>query len=800
MARYKLPSLVFQDQSGNIVVGGACSVFLAGTSQGTAASIYTASSGGSAVNSVTSDSAGQCTFYVDTNDYNTDQKFDVVLSETNFTSKTYIDIVIYPDRDYKYVANASASDQGVDAGGNSVKDLVDEIGSDVSTILMNDGTYTFTTTETIPSNITLKMVGNSQIDGTLIINGKLEVEGLMRQIFVSGATITFGAIRKFYPEWWTKNTTPGTTDMATAVQAAMDAAAVSGGTVLITDNCAVGSASWTGLTLTSKSNVTIMGRSRNDILKVLVTPSQTLSSYGVGYFNLIKLDTCTFVNIKNLTINLNGKNTIGIGMDGCTSCTIEGNYIYNSGTGGVQPGGVYSAAGNKNKLLNNEIYQCEASFHFGVSNSGKLETNGIVRGNICDQTGITSGSNIVCVGDQLIVSNNQAINSDGSGINISNAANQASSNVTITGNYCGSNFTGIDFDVSGAALMKGCTITGNVCEDNQGNGISLRRCEDVIVTGNIVRDNNQVAGTNPEIFLTSVPETGNDVKNINISGNTITNSGGDTPFNGIEVDTAEYDYENIVINNNIIKGMSNYGINLKADAGSTSKDVSVVGNNITQCGSWGIVIAGTWTSGLLVGNYVKDNDQDAGGKGDITVSSSVTAGAIKVANNKTGIGSDDYYINSVQAVDGYLDVDNANAATSGTGEDTLKTTVIPANLMALKGGIRIKAAGTIAATNDTKTIKFYFGTTSITMVSAGAGDTTDWVLDIEVWNTATNAQRIVWRGLESDGTTLAGYDTDNEDTTAAVTIKLTGECANASDTITQTMWIVEIIERTNFGA
>jgi len=58
MARYKLPSVVFTDQSGNIVSGGTCSVFLAGTE--TVASIYAASSGGVAVNSVESDSVGQC--------------------------------------------------------------------------------------------------------------------------------------------------------------------------------------------------------------------------------------------------------------------------------------------------------------------------------------------------------------------------------------------------------------------------------------------------------------------------------------------------------------------------------------------------------------------------------------------------------------------------------------------------------------------------------------------------------------------------------------------------------------------
>ena len=94
MARYKLPSCVFLDQSGNVVENGTCSVSLAGTS--TVASIYAASSGGSAVNSVTSSSAGQCTWYVDTDDYSTDQKFKITLSKTNFTSQSFDDVVVFP--------------------------------------------------------------------------------------------------------------------------------------------------------------------------------------------------------------------------------------------------------------------------------------------------------------------------------------------------------------------------------------------------------------------------------------------------------------------------------------------------------------------------------------------------------------------------------------------------------------------------------------------------------------------------------------------------------------------------------
>jgi len=85
----------FTDLSGNAVSSGTITVYLAGTT--TLASSYTASSGGIAVNSVTSDSTGKFVFYVDTGDYAANQYFKIVLSKSGFLSQTYDDIVIFPE-------------------------------------------------------------------------------------------------------------------------------------------------------------------------------------------------------------------------------------------------------------------------------------------------------------------------------------------------------------------------------------------------------------------------------------------------------------------------------------------------------------------------------------------------------------------------------------------------------------------------------------------------------------------------------------------------------------------------------
>ena len=55
---------------------------------------------------------------------------------------------------------------------------------------------------------------------------------------------------------------------------------------------------------------------------------------------------------------------------------------------------------------------------------------------------------------------------------------------------------------------------------------------------------------------------------------------------------------------------------------------------------------------------------------------------------------------------------------------------------------------------------------------------------------AAGSQKIIWTGING-ATLLQGYEDAAEDMTSAVTIKVTGECANASDTITQLIFSIE---------
>jgi len=92
MARYLLKGTA-RDGNGKIIASATISVYLAGTT--TAASVYEAYSGGTAVNSVTSSSDGTFSFYVDDTDYTGLQRFKCVIGKTGYTSITYDYITIF---------------------------------------------------------------------------------------------------------------------------------------------------------------------------------------------------------------------------------------------------------------------------------------------------------------------------------------------------------------------------------------------------------------------------------------------------------------------------------------------------------------------------------------------------------------------------------------------------------------------------------------------------------------------------------------------------------------------------------
>jgi len=116
---------------------------------------------------------------------------------------SYFDQMYFPDKD--------ESDHGATGNGLSVKRIVDKIGTSKNATIVfthtgtsDTTTYTFTTDETIPSNIRVVMQPGAIIDGagTLTISGPFEAGPY--QVFGSSITVSFGsgAVKEVYPEWW----------------------------------------------------------------------------------------------------------------------------------------------------------------------------------------------------------------------------------------------------------------------------------------------------------------------------------------------------------------------------------------------------------------------------------------------------------------------------------------------------------------------------------------------------------------------------------------------------------------------
>lgn len=106
---------------------------------------------------------------------------------------------------------------------DSFSDAIDGIGTSEKTLVIASE-EAVTDDKTVPLNVTLKFFQGGSINvstgKTVTINGHVEAE--LYQIFKGSGSIAFGAgvIKEVYPEWWTENTTPGTTDMTAAIQAA----------------------------------------------------------------------------------------------------------------------------------------------------------------------------------------------------------------------------------------------------------------------------------------------------------------------------------------------------------------------------------------------------------------------------------------------------------------------------------------------------------------------------------------------------------------------------------------------------
>lgn len=124
-----------------------------------------------------------------------------------------------------------------------------------------------------------------------------------------------------------------------------------------------------------------------------------------------------------------------------------------------------------------------------------------------------------------------------------------------------------------------------------------------------------------------------------------------------------------------------------------------------------------------------------------------------------------------------------DAPNSGTGETNLHSYSVPANTLSADGQcLRWHAHVSLAANGNTKTIKCYFGSTSVTIYT-GTGSGLQFLIEFYVWRLGATSQRITATRVGSGATTFAATATSSETLSGAVTMKFTGQGGASSDII-----------------
>lgn len=385
-------------------------------------------------------------------------------------------------------------------------------------------------------------------------------------------------------------------------------------------------------------------------------------------------------------------------------------------------------------------------FHSGDVNRIKI-VNCTAYNNETDAAiGMHAGMTEAVIANNILYDNYQGIR-----IGATTGAYPNSRRVSITGNVIyGNDDAGISIgnnSTSDTVLDMNIAITGNTFYDNLYSLVSSSSYGGV-VTGNVFADSNSY-----NIWLY------NGSQRWTIAGNQILNGCKTDAKAGIWLASSATVKNNIITNNYLYD------------------------NQDTPTQVTGIVIGAGTTGNLIADNIIENATTNA-------IDNDSTNFGDNIIRNNIPIGSGNAEGNSFSGK--HLARSSSTVSTSGTGEDNLKSATVTANSMGLSNGIKVTAWGGNVGANGNKTVKFYFGATAFTVIPAD-NNQDSWRVEITLYNTSATAQRgwaTAWRGTTE---VYSSYITAAIDTTADVTVKLTGECANASDTVSQYSMLAEYL-------
>ena len=641
-------------------------------------------------------------------------------------------------------------------GANTIHAAILAIGATPTELFLDDD-ITLTAHETIPATLKLRVISPANVITlgafNLTINGPFEAP--VCQVFAQAGAgvVTFGTgvVKKVYPEWWGA-VGDGVADDTAEIQDAIDSL-ISGGTVRFNE------------TATYKITSSIEGKISGLVLQgngaKLIKCSDDI--HGVNIYGT-SVAHISDVRIENLIVDGDNRGTSGSGIviQYSDHSVISGCYSYDNPANGIYVGGTGVNLGTGNRVEGNWSYNNGA---FGIIMIGQNDP--ICQGNWID------GNSFAGANDGIQIKNSTGFNVIGNRIK-----NTTESGINIR---CSSNGS----DVYGSLL-------GNIVEDATENSYYIHHDSANASTGEIAG----IAVTGNQSFdpgwsdYAMAGESGHPIKEFTFTGNTGTGAAS----HGVSITYASHG----IITGNTIGDPDEYCMLL------SGVKYCVFGNNVLR------------NPGHLGDD--RDNVRLQNGADGTTYSIyNHFAGDVIIAGTYGSVGyrelhtdNCDYNTFGISTFQGYTNnlryrpigahsrvihpnyyTSNADVTTTGSGNLALYS--CGTYELGGSGGIRVLCAGTKAGAGGNKTLLFSFGTVQFT-VCVAANNTNDWRVEVEVFNTATNAQRFTWTAW--DGATMTqGYETGAFDTTvASFNIGMTATLVSGTDSVTQTMFTIDRIQ------
>jgi len=489
-----------------------------------------------------------------------------------------------------YYPDYLEADQGVVGGGETVTDILADVGATEKATMYfshnsegNTTTYTFTTNTAISANYSIIIEEGVILNGvgTLTFDSPDQIIARPNQQ-VFGASITVASVDESttHPEWWGENTTPGTTDMITELQAAADL----GNVILQNYSYAVS----LPLTIDTANNRSLMGMgwgskiialasfAGDEIIKVddvtgIILKDFMIEGISAGAYADYTSGIRTYDNIDDLLIervkvinsrfdgiriqtpsvglnyrvkikdcHIEDTGWIGITIYDTSIAEISGNYVSETGYDGIFIGEDVTDC----KVSKNHVTKAVAPTYIynGAGGLGGVE-GGFLISYQPDAVNLT-------ITDNTVIDNTTA-GYDGIGIQNEDADGTLTENIVISGN------TVTNTGLFGIDCLSNMAVTGNTVNGAVTAGIVVTldtggTIQNLSVTGNIIKN---ITGTAYGIIL-SIPSTSGDliVKSATFTGNTV--------FDDQGVPTTDY--------------------GLGYDQGIDLEDVLVIGNNFAE--------------------------------------------------------------------------------------------------------------------------------------------------------------------------------------------------------------------------